>query len=200
MLLLQKASTLASGMWRSWSGALLHLLGRLWLMQAPTGLCSRRSWPEPQYEYRQTRTGGYVGVARVNNREYISETEADTPRMAMERAASQAYVICRNFSLNNGMYPDQRTSDAGLVQGLPAAIGSGRRVGRRVEGYPEPSQMFDSRSTASDGSSGSSDMRSDYSSSPTRNGRCRCGQPVLKASDQCAFCFHTRSRQMGRQH
>ena len=40
----------------------------------------------------------------------------------------RAYLICRNFSVNDGMYPAGHKRGGGVVQGLPVAIGTGRRL------------------------------------------------------------------------
>ena len=53
--------------------------------------------------------------------------------MAQDGAAMKAFMICRNFSANDGMFPGQRpgqVSASGVVQGLPLAIGTGRRNNR----------------------------------------------------------------------
>ena len=44
----------------------------------------------------------------------------------------RAYLICRNFSVNDGMYPAGH-DHGGVVQGIPVAIGTGRK-GRYVGG------------------------------------------------------------------
>lgn len=41
----------------------------------------------------------------------------------------RAYLICRNFSVNDGMYPAGH-DHGGVVQGIPVAIGTGRRKSR----------------------------------------------------------------------
>ena len=40
---------------------------------------------------------------RVNNREYQTETEYETEDLAQNAAAARAYMICRNFSVNDGV-------------------------------------------------------------------------------------------------
>jgi hypothetical protein len=45
--------------------------------------------------------------------------------MARENAAMRAYLICRNFSVNDGMYPAGH-DHGGVLQGVPVAIGTGR--------------------------------------------------------------------------
>lgn len=106
------------------------------------GLCQRRHWPDPLYEsYRST--AGYSCVVRVNHREYQTETEYDNEPLARENAAMRAYMICRNFSVSDGMYPAGHK--VAVPQGLPVAIGTGRHS---------------SYSEGSGGSSGSSSPRS----------------------------------------
>ncbi|MCJ1346578.1 hypothetical protein MMC31_004796 [Peltigera leucophlebia] len=89
------------------------------------GLCRRRQWPEPHYESYGSRTG-FECVARVNNREYSTDTAYGSELLARENAAMRAYLICRNFSVNDGMYPSGHNKGA-IVQGLPVAIGTERR-------------------------------------------------------------------------
>lgn len=45
---------------------------------------------------------------------------------AREHAAMRAYLICRNFSVNDGMYPSGH-DHGGIIQGVPVAIGTGRK-------------------------------------------------------------------------
>lgn len=116
------------------------------------GLCRRRHWPEPHYESFPSPspsptshsppaqasipgqepgpggTGGYTCIVRVNNREYQTDTTFASESLARENAAMRAYLICRNFSVNDGMYPVGH-DHGGVVQGIPVAIGTGR--GRR---------------------------------------------------------------------
>jgi Double-stranded RNA binding motif len=89
------------------------------------GLCRRRRWPEPLYESFGCSTG-YTCVVRVNNREYQTDGVCDTEKLARENAAMRAYLICRNFSVNDGMYPAGH-DHGGIMQGIPVAIGTGRR-------------------------------------------------------------------------
>ncbi|KAK3071516.1 hypothetical protein LTR53_008489 [Teratosphaeriaceae sp. CCFEE 6253] len=97
-------------------------------------VCTRRHWPEPSYETYQTGQGWFCKV-RVNNREYSTDVPYRGEVLAREGAATNAYMICRNFSHNDGMYPGQRPgqrSASGAVQGLPAPIGTGRRASRQT--------------------------------------------------------------------
>lgn len=114
------------------------------------GLCRRRHWPEPRYEFYQT-TAGYCCTVRVNHREYQTDTVHESEALARENAAMQAYLICRNFSVNDGMYPAGHKGEGGVIQGLPVAIGTGRHT------------RYDSGSSGSAGyiSGGSSPRSSD---------------------------------------
>lgn len=100
--------------------------GRSRLTNLDTGLCKRRHWPQPMFQPSVTRHG-YTCVVRVNNREYSTDGQHyTTEALARDAAATRAYMICRNFSVNDGMYPGQKPG-SGTVQGLPVAIGSGRK-------------------------------------------------------------------------
>lgn len=59
----------------------------------------------------------------------------------------RAYLICRNFSVNDGMYPVGH-DHGGVVQGIPVAIGTGRR--------PRYTDDTDSSTTGGSRSGGSS--------------------------------------------
>ncbi|KAJ6072649.1 hypothetical protein N7467_010734 [Penicillium canescens] len=96
-----------------------------------TSLCRRRHWPEPTYN-SYTNTSGYTCVVRVNNREYQTDTVYASETLARESAAMRAYLICRNFSVNDGMYPAGH-DHGGVVQGIPVAIGTGRKHGREFD-------------------------------------------------------------------
>lgn len=141
-----------------------RLTGSLFL-----GLCTRRNWPEPQFELFRTRKG-HGCVVRVNNREYSTgDTAYGTEELARNAAATQAYMICRNFSVNDGMMPGQRPGMAmasssssssatdPVCQGLPVAIGAGRNRPRRP--------TVDSSSTTTGPPSSPPDAVGDYSSS-----------------------------------
>ncbi|KAI9752991.1 MAG: Tuberous sclerosis 2-like protein [Chaenotheca gracillima] len=64
-------------------------------------------------------------MVRVNHREYQTDTVYESETLARENAAMRAYLICRNFSVNDGKYPAGLKGGTG--QGLPVAIGTGRR-------------------------------------------------------------------------
>ncbi len=89
------------------------------------GLCQRRHWPDPLYESYKT-SSGYTCTVRVNNREYQTDAVYESESLARENAAMRAYMICLNFSANDGMYPVGH-KHGGMMQGLPVAIGTGRR-------------------------------------------------------------------------
>ena len=95
-------------------------------------MCTRRQWPDPLYEPYNNGHGHYCKV-RVNNREYSTDVPYKSEALARDGAAMKAFMICRNFSNNDGMLPGQRSgqrTSAGVVQGLPVPIGSGRRSSR----------------------------------------------------------------------
>jgi hypothetical protein len=77
------------------------------------------------YQSYGTSTG-YACVARVNNREYQTDTVYQSELLARENAAMRAYLICQHFSVNDGMYPSGHKRGA-VLQGLPVAIGTERR-------------------------------------------------------------------------
>lgn len=100
-----------------------------------SSVCSRRQWPDPLYE-PYSNSHGYYCKVRVNNREYSTDVPYKSEALARDGAAMKAFMICRNFSSNDGMLPGQRSgqrSSAGVVQGLPVPIGTGRR-GSRISG------------------------------------------------------------------
>ena len=127
------------------------------------GLCHRRQWPQPSYEPYATRNG-IKCVVRVNNREYHSGATFENDVLAQENAAMRAYLICRNFSVNDGMYPAGH-NPGGVLQGLPVAIGTERR-----STYSEDTDGSASSGSRSGGSSpGSDKFPSSYRSSRQRN-------------------------------
>jgi hypothetical protein len=87
-------------------------------------------------------------VVRVNNREYRTDTAYKSVDLASENAAMRAYLICRNFSVNDGRYPSGTAGSPGVVrQGMPVAIGTERRV------YHEDQESSSSSGSRSGGSS-----------------------------------------------
>ncbi|KAL4788268.1 hypothetical protein BJX76DRAFT_315965 [Aspergillus varians] len=109
-------------------------------------LCRRRHWPEPLYE-SYTSVAGYTCIVRVNNREYQTDVVCASETLAHENAAMRAYLICRNFSVNDGKYPAGH-DHGGVIQGTPVAIGKGRR-----SQYPDDIDMSTSEGSRSGGSS-----------------------------------------------
>lgn len=57
-------------------------------------------------------------TVRVNNRDYTSEGPLATEVLAQENAAMRAYLICRNISVNENMYP------GASIAVVPASSGS----------------------------------------------------------------------------
>ncbi|PYH96836.1 hypothetical protein BO71DRAFT_407469 [Aspergillus ellipticus CBS 707.79] len=109
-------------------------------------LCRRRRWPEPVYE-AYTVGPGFTCTVRVNNREYQTDAVCESDTLARENAAMRAYLICRNFSVNDGMYPAGH-NHGGVVQGVPVAIGTGRKAR-----YADEADMSTSGESRSGGSS-----------------------------------------------
>ncbi|KAI9367786.1 hypothetical protein BJX61DRAFT_275874 [Aspergillus egyptiacus] len=109
-------------------------------------LCRRRHWPEPLYESYTSPTG-YTCIVRVNNREYQTDVVCASETLARENAAMRAYLICRNFSVNDGKYPAGH-DHGGVVQGIPVAIGKGRQPR-----YAEDGDVSTSEGSRSGGSS-----------------------------------------------
>ena len=97
----------------------------------------------------------------MNNREYTSDAEYQTDELARDAAATRAYLICRHFSVNDGMIPGQRQGQGGVVQGLPVAIGTGRR---RIAGNRSSGSNLSGSDQGSGNSSGSDSGRSSSSS------------------------------------
>ncbi|KAH1823590.1 hypothetical protein KXX35_009741 [Aspergillus fumigatus] len=140
-------------------------------------LCRRRRWPEPQYE-SYAGTGGYSCIVRVNNREYQTDSVCESETLARENAAMRAYLICRNFSINDGMYPAGH-DHGGIVQGIPVAIGTGRK-----------SRYLDDADTSTSGES-----RSGGSSPDSHEGsRLSLDRQTLDSARTLAFSSRARSK------
>lgn len=156
-----------------------------------TGLCQRRHWPDPLFQTYRTRYG-YQSTVRVNNREYSTDVDYESEELAKNAAATRAYMICRNFSVNDGMYPGQRPGQGGVVQGLPTPIGAGRR-------NTATSNDYDSMSTSSgDTSPRNSDYGLDAAdvagrrtskSSASSTSHCFCGRGAVRAYERCSSCL-----------
>ena len=154
-----------ASMYTSHPASLNHTRKGLTYITPNPGLCKRRHWPDPLYESQSQPTSptsqthdqpsehGYTCTVRVNNREYQTDTICSSELLARENAAMRAYLICRNFSVNDGMYVQEGEG----VQGIPVAIGTGRkqsssshRAGRGRDG-----ESTSSSSSSSSGGGGS---------------------------------------------
>ena len=138
---------------------------------------------------------------RVNNREYTSDTAYTTEEQARDKAAESAYMICRNFSVNDGMYPGQKQGQAGVKQGLPVAIGTGRKGRGSSATYgPEyaSSAYVNYAGTSSGGSSPrSSDSELEMAARRSSSGSavaakaevCYCRRGYVHSHQRCAYCL-----------
>ena len=168
----------------------------LWpiLTRSHLDLCHRRRWADPLFETHHSRRGWTCRV-RVNNREYTCDTAYSSEELARDKAAESAYMICRNFSVNDGMYPGQKPGQGGVVQGLPVAIGAGRRSRYKND--------YESISSCSGSSSGDSsprtsdtelDSRSRRSGSSTKSMPqaattvCYCQRGYVTSYGRCQYC------------
>ncbi|KAF2642575.1 hypothetical protein P280DRAFT_268438 [Massarina eburnea CBS 473.64] len=154
-----------------------------------TGLCQRRNWPDPLFQTFRARYG-YGCTVRVNNREYTTDVEYETDELAKNAAATRAYMICRNFSVNDGMYPGQRPGQGGVVQGLPVAIGTGRRNTCSSNEYDSASSSGGTSPRNSDCGleAGASGRRSSKSSNGSLS-NCYCGRGTVRAYERCTSCL-----------
>jgi hypothetical protein len=158
-------------------------------------LCNRRRWTDPLFETHHSRRGWTCRV-RVNNREYTCDTAYASEELARDKAAESAYMICRNFSVNDGMFPGQKQGQAGVVQGLPVAIGAGRRSRYKND--------YESTSSYSGSSSGESSPRTsdtELDSGSRRSGAsanaataaaatfCYCGRGYVSRYGRCEGCM-----------
>ena len=184
-----------------------------------TGVCNRRQWPEPFYEPYDTPQGHFCKV-RVNNREYSTDVPYSSEELARDGAAMKAFMICRQFSHNDGMCPGQRPGQAmsghGPVQGLPVAIGVGRRSARNSDASSDGSDGGSSggNSPKSVESGFEQQMQMRRMSQPVpkpqprrhhhhhhhnhapRQFVCPCGQGVAWANGRCEWCNRGRNLRM----
>ncbi|KAH9859494.1 hypothetical protein IAQ61_011275 [Plenodomus lingam] len=160
----------------------------MFYIQYLSGLCARRNWPDPLFQTYRTRYG-YGSTVRVNNREYSTDVDYESEALAKNAAATRAYMICRNFSVNDGMFPAQRPGQG--AQGLPTPIGSGRR-------NTGSSNDYDSASTSSgDTSPRNSDYGLDATAAVGRrpskasvsSSTCSCGRGLVLAYERCSGCL-----------
>lgn len=159
---------------------------------SPTGLCSRRHWPEPLFQPIPTPSGHWTCTVRVNNREYTTGQSIAyaTEALARDAAATQAYMICRSFSHNDGMCPGARPGAGPGVQGMPVAIGSGRNS---TAAATRRELRLQSRGTeeayALAGESASSGGESPRSVDSGVGGECRCRRKAMGGRYQrCEGC------------
>ncbi|RMY42347.1 hypothetical protein D0865_12036 [Hortaea werneckii] len=170
------------------------------------GVCNRRQWPDPHYEpYHNSQ--GYFCKVRVNNREYSTDVPYKSESLAREGAAMNAWMICRNFSHNDGMRPGarpgQRSANGASVQGLPVAIGTGRKGVNRHSASSYESASSDGLST---GSSSPKSLESGFdqqmrqvthqlpSVTPRRAQNtdgyfCYCRRAPVRAYGRCGYCL-----------
>ncbi|KAF2704435.1 hypothetical protein K504DRAFT_461197 [Pleomassaria siparia CBS 279.74] len=157
-----------------------------------TGLCQRRHWPDPLFSTFRTRYG-YGCTVRVNNREYTTDVEYESDELAKNAAATRAYMICRNFSVNDGRCPGQ----GGVVQGLPVAIGTGRRNTCTSNDYDSASSSGGTSPRNSDcgldsdalARRASKSSTSSLSLAPTATSSCFCGRGGVLAYERCTLCL-----------
>ena len=116
------------------------------------------------YESYNTRAGVKC-VVRVNNREYHTDTTYENEVLANENAAMRAYLICRNFSVSDGMYPPGHKAGS-VLQGMPVAIGTERR-----NVYNEDQESSSSGSQSGGSSPGSAEFPSSFRGNRRRNDR-----------------------------
>jgi len=90
-------------------------------MQYLEGLCRRRGWRDPMYEIYPS-SSGYTCLVLVNGREYQTDLTYESDILAQENAAMRAFMVCRNFSVNDGMFAQH-----GIVQGLPPNQATARK-------------------------------------------------------------------------
>lgn len=156
-----------------------------------TNLCERRHWPDPHFEPHQSRNGWTCRV-RVNNREYTCDTNYHSEEQARDKAAESAYMICRNFSINDGMYPGQKQGQPGVVQGLPVAIGTGRQSTQRYASVY--SLLYSNGSASSSPRTSESDLeipsgrRSSANSSASQYTICNCRRAYVSQQAKCELC------------
>lgn len=158
-------------------------------LRSALGLCQRRNWSDPLFQTYRTRYG-YGSTVRVNNREYSTDVEYESEELAKNAAATRAYMICRNFSVNDGLFPGQRPGQA--AQGLPTPIGAGRRNTCSSNDYDSiSSSSGDTSPRNSDcGLDGAGVMgRRSSKSSASSTSNCHCGRGAVRAYERCQYCL-----------
>jgi hypothetical protein len=92
------------------------------------------------------------------------------------------------------MYPGQRQGQAGVTQGLPVAIGTGRRANRYHSEYTGVSAYGDGLSRESSPRTSDSDLEHPASrrSSASSTGAppvCMCGRGYIARHARCGYCL-----------
>jgi len=129
----------------------------------------------------------------VNNREYTCDDAYSTEELARDKAAESAYIVCRNFSVNDGMIPGQHRGQGGVRQGLPVAIGTGRQS-RQYSGInaygggSSSSEESSPRTSNSDLEATAPSRRSSASSSSSSNSICYCRRAYISRYERCEYC------------
>ncbi|KAF1813576.1 hypothetical protein P152DRAFT_456958 [Eremomyces bilateralis CBS 781.70] len=127
-------------------------------------------------------------TVRVNNREYSADREYASEEMARNAAATHAYLICRNFSMNDGMYPGDKHSQGGVIQGLPVAIGTGRRRTYSTQEEDQSSNSYASGGSSPLSSGSGLDAESRRSSKSSQS-LCYCGRGMVQYYERCSTCL-----------
>lgn len=131
---------------------------------------------------------------RVNNREYTCDSAYSTEECARDKAAEAAYIVCRNFSVNDGMIPGQKQGQGGVKQGLPVAIGAGRarrgQYDNAVRAYPGNNSEDSSPRSSNSELEASSRRSSASSSSSTPGSVCYCRRAYVSRYERCEYCCH----------
>ncbi|KAL7274398.1 CAAX farnesyltransferase (FTase) subunit beta [Rhizina undulata] len=100
----------------------------MYYIQYLASLCRRRHWNDPLYDFRQYGNG-FICIVRVNHREYQAEGIHETEGLAREAAAMRAYLMCRNFSVNEGMHSGSNNTATGPITVSPPNGNAGHAVG-----------------------------------------------------------------------
>ncbi|KAI9646930.1 hypothetical protein NHQ30_004930 [Ciborinia camelliae] len=115
-------------------------------------LCRRRGWQGPQYKtYRDAQ--GFTCLVLVNGQEYQTDLAYQTDALAQENAATQAFMVCRQSSVNGGMLARN-----GVIQGLPANETGGRHK-KRSDRQRQHSVTLSSSSSSTSSESENRDTR-----------------------------------------
>jgi len=115
--------------------------------------------------------------------------------LAKDAAATQAYMICRNFSANDGMMPGKRIAISG-DQGAILPIGYNSSSSKKTT-YPgdSPTSINSVISVDSAGSSASSSPQTYYTASVGSGTAivCACQRSYTTSGFVCELCFQEAS-------